>query len=585
MHIRNYHVQAHAGSGWKTKFLTTALISFLLLFWIAEVGPAAAQTITSLSTNSLAQAGRLKIIGSGFGTTQGTSLVMIGATVAPVSTWSNTAITAYVSDSAPVGVDQVQVLTTGGGSNKLPLTVTARQAAGRVAWRFQADGFYIQGRPGIAPDGTVYALDVGGHLYALAPNGGVKWIFSTGPVAIQSVDVGPDGTVYFGSAVNTVYALNPDGTLKWKVRDPSGAQVGAGPTVGPDGNIYAVTQDSGLPNGLGEMTLSPAGQVLSSRPGFLTGRGHEFLTREIVFGAVNQFYFVMNNVFDATNGLQFFELGGDFLFARLAGGGDEQPAVDAGGNIYSNIASNQLGVFDANGNLLRSSFFGSLTSPSLVSDGTIYAGESFPTSVLALNPDLSVKWKLPNNIGYFAAGPAVNSSNTMVVVGVNGIGTPSAIQGIDALTGTLSWQLDLPEENGGFVRPMSQPRFAGANRVYVGMDVNDAAPDVYTYLYAINTAPRITLASLTLDPATVKGGAASQGTVTLTRNAPSNGAVVRLGSSNTAVAKVPRTVTVPAGTNSVTFTVRTRPVSANTAITISASFAGVRMDTTLAVTP
>ena len=106
---------------------------------------------------------------------------------------------------------------------------------------------------------------------------------------------------------------------------------------------------------------------------------------------------------------------------------------------------------------------------------------------MALNPDLSVKWKLANSIGYLV-GPVVDSSNTLVVVGANGIGGPSAVQGIVAASGTLSWQVDLPAENGGFVRPISRARFSlDAATVYVGMDVNDNADDPYTYLYAIDT--------------------------------------------------------------------------------------------------
>ena len=367
--------------------------------------------------------------------------------------------------------------------------MTARSAAGHVQWRFQADSLYIQGRVGIGPDGTIYALDVGGHLYALTPSGGVKWIFNTGPVAIQSVEVGPDGTIYFGSSVNKIYAVNRDGTLKWTITDPSGAQVGAGPDVGPDGKIYAVTEDAGLPNGLGEMTISRAGQVLANRPNYLTGRGAELLTREIVFGPTNQFYFVMNNL-DNNSGLQFFQLGGSFLSLSLAGGSDNQPAVGPDGNIYSTIASNQLGVFDSSGNLLRSSFFNTLTAPNVGSDGTIYVGENFPTNVMALNPDLSVKWPWRTASAPWWVPLSSELSNTLVVVGANGIGgVLSAVQGIDAATGTLSWQVDLPAENGGFVRPMSRARFSlDAATVYVGMDVNDNAADPYTYLYAIDTA-------------------------------------------------------------------------------------------------
>ncbi len=237
------------------------------------------------------------------------------------------------------------------------------------------------------------------------------------------------------------------------------------------------------------MTISPAGQILSNRRGYLPGRGQEFRTREIVFGT-NRFYFAMNNI-DTKSGLQFFALGGTFLFARPAGGSDEQPAVAANGNIYSDIAGNQIGVFAPSGNLLRSNFFrGTLSAPNLGSDGTIYQGESFPTNLRALNPDLSVKWTV-SKTDYFAGGPVADPSNTVVVVGVNAIGRTSAVQGINATTGALKWQSNLPAENGGFVSPVSRARFGrnGAT-AYMGMDVNDSAADPYTYLYAFDTGIR-----------------------------------------------------------------------------------------------
>ena len=109
----------------------------------------AAPTITGLSATTLAQAGRLKISGNSFGAEQGSGIVTIGGATAPVSKWTNTSITAYVPDPSPLGSEPVQVVTSGGTSNTLPLIVTARSAAGRIQWRFQADGLYIQGRAGI----------------------------------------------------------------------------------------------------------------------------------------------------------------------------------------------------------------------------------------------------------------------------------------------------------------------------------------------------------------------------------------------------------------------------------------------------
>jgi hypothetical protein len=83
----------------------------------------------------------------------------------------------------------------------------------------------------------------------------------------------------------------------------------------------------------------------------------------------------------------------------------------------------------------------------------------------------------------------------------------------------------------------------------------------------------------------VVGGSPSQGTVTLTAAAPSGGAVVSLSSSNTAVATVPPSVTVPAGSTSAGFTVTTRSVTGSTSVTITAAYGGVTKTAALTVTP
>jgi hypothetical protein len=93
------------------------------------------------------------------------------------------------------------------------------------------------------------------------------------------------------------------------------------------------------------------------------------------------------------------------------------------------------------------------------------------------------------------------------------------------------------------------------------------------------------LSSLTLNPTSVTGGAASQGIVTLSGAAPSGGAVVMLASSNGAAASVPLSVTVAAGATSASFTVTTTPVSVSTTVNISATYAGLTKTATLTVRP
>jgi hypothetical protein len=98
-------------------------------------------------------------------------------------------------------------------------------------------------------------------------------------------------------------------------------------------------------------------------------------------------------------------------------------------------------------------------------------------------------------------------------------------------------------------------------------------------------APGPTLTSLILNPSSVTGGSPSAGSVMLSAPAPQGGAVVSLASSNTAVATVPASVTIPVGATSAAFAVSTSTPTTSTAIDISATYSGVTRMSTLTVTP
>jgi hypothetical protein len=101
----------------------------------------------------------------------------------------------------------------------------------------------------------------------------------------------------------------------------------------------------------------------------------------------------------------------------------------------------------------------------------------------------------------------------------------------------------------------------------------------------VNPAPSpVGVGLLALNPTSVKGGNTSKGTVSLDEVAPSGGTVVTLASSNTGVATVPASVTVPAGAQSATFTISTSKVSTSTSVRISASAGGVTQSASLGVT-
>lgn len=139
-----------------------------------------------------------------------------------------------------------------------------------LKWQFGTETAYglklntLSGTPVIGPDGTIYItgrynvvyLDeaIGViiatqlcKLYAINPDGTLKWTYDTGFKGTDPV-IGPDGTVYLGINRHAfehpdgtkLYALNPDGTLKWtyKIEDPSLVAKISAINIAKDGTLH-----------------------------------------------------------------------------------------------------------------------------------------------------------------------------------------------------------------------------------------------------------------------------------------------------------------------------------------------------------
>ena len=113
---------------------------------------------------------------------------------------------------------------------------------GKVIWKIKELGGC--GSPSIGKDGTIYqegsidiGHDVGEYFFcAVTQDGKIKWKFEIGNYAFGST-IAKEGTIYFASNNGYLYALNPDGTLKWKYK-------GAGtPTISSDGTLYVGTEN------------------------------------------------------------------------------------------------------------------------------------------------------------------------------------------------------------------------------------------------------------------------------------------------------------------------------------------------------
>ena len=112
---------------------------------------------------------------------------------------------------------------------------------GILKWKYKT-GWYSSFSPAISSDGTIYVASDG--LYALNPNGALKWMYKTGDKIYSSPAIGSDGTIYVGSRDGYLYAINPDGTLKWKYQ--TGGEIYSSPAIASDGTIYVGSDDDYL---------------------------------------------------------------------------------------------------------------------------------------------------------------------------------------------------------------------------------------------------------------------------------------------------------------------------------------------------
>jgi hypothetical protein len=365
---------------------------------------------------------------------------------------------------------------------------------GVVQWRFQVSGQYVLHPPAVGPDGGVVVASSTGDVYSLTADGALRWVVpavgdSGGP------SIGADGTVYVAS-MNTVTAIAADGSIRWSYTEPSSGQgVIAGPTVGPDGNIYVISDIGGL----GAFALSPAGQLLWSNPGNPAFAENGQLGVEIVFGS-GRLYAAFDERSIALSTMFGLSQGGAQQWARTLGGSDDQfmqqqrqPATGSDGSLYLTGMGGENGwslnrVDPASGDVLwQHSPWPSngMSAPSIGPDGSVYFARSL-SYLESVTPAGQSRWTFFD--GSIIDHPAVSPDGSVVVAGVRpDFGQPGSVRGWNAATGTVDWQVDLPNENGGYQVLYTQPRFSADSRTaYFGTAIL-AGGDQYSFVYAVGS--------------------------------------------------------------------------------------------------
>ncbi|MEJ2696608.1 MAG: PQQ-binding-like beta-propeller repeat protein [Candidatus Sulfobium sp.] len=293
---------------------------------------------------------------------------------------------------------------------------------GTLKWTYeagQAAGQAMSASPAIGSDGTIYAASYDRQLYALSPDGALKWVFPTKTVLSSSPAIGSDGTIYAGGTnmdvlvyscgvtvtIGRLYAVNPDGSKKWEFA-LSGV-VNSSPTIGTDGTIYIASE----------------GDILNDRTNICDDTS-DFPPSDADPGyPVNGHLYALNP--DGTLKWEF----------RALGPMDSSPSIGSDGTIYVGsdgtvtgygatsheyvtVAPKTIGylyALDPSGQLKWfTDLFGNVkSSPAIGNDGTIYVG-SDKEDFFALSPDGSIKWQFPTR-GPVRSSPALASDGTIYV--------------------------------------------------------------------------------------------------------------------------------------------------------------------------
>jgi outer membrane protein assembly factor BamB len=246
-------------------------------------------------------------------------------------------------------------------------TLYALGPDGAIRWRYAPAGrVTFVGGAVLSLDGaTVYVADKTRKLYALdAATGALRWASTPGSIGVPlaAPGVGPDGTIYLATDKGLVYALRPDGSTLWSAN--TAVTLNLVPVVGSTGSVYvASTQSKKL---IALSSATGAVQFSFTSPGAISD--------EPTVGPDGSLYIA------ASAGLYHLSPGGAQLFYAPAVGGSflTSPLLSAdGAMVYAATNGKNFMAFDAASGAQRWMFTFAgrfVAAPVMASDGTLVLG-------------------------------------------------------------------------------------------------------------------------------------------------------------------------------------------------------------------
>ncbi|MCJ7655831.1 MAG: PQQ-binding-like beta-propeller repeat protein [Dehalococcoidia bacterium] len=277
-------------------------------------------------------------------------------------------------------------------------------------WIFSTGGYIGASSPPVIGVGDiVFIHSSDGKLYAINPDGSLKWSFTTGGSTNPAPAIALDGTIYVPSG-RDLFALNQDGSLKWKYTTAANNFL-APPTIGGDGTIYV----SGVGNWPGELwAINPDGSLKWSSYGLWYGPGGLSSPAIAPDGTI----YVGSTGYDGYY-LYAFDPEGNNLWKF--GTGDHvtsSPSIGFDGTIYIGSTDGKFYAVNPNGTRKWMFSIGSIIqcSPAIGRDGTIYVSSS-DGNLYAINPNGTLQWTLSLGLPYTEEyqSPVIDANGTIYI--------------------------------------------------------------------------------------------------------------------------------------------------------------------------
>ena len=332
-----------------------------------------------------------------------------------------------------------------------------------LKWRNELSGSPSSVSPVIDRDGTIYVATFK-RLYAINPDGTVKWKTEVAPEFCGALAIGRDGTIYTGMWNGKLYAISPDGEKKWEVRIGPGG-VARSLNIDKDGIIYVGTAElwgvakfaAVYPNGTIKWRINVSDEW---GQGFSAPAIYDdtiYVEVWVYYGEKTHLYAIYKN-------------NGTVKWKRKLGWSGtlpNGPSIAEDGTIYA-YAGSTLFAYYPNGTLRwKRNLEGSISeSPVMGSDGTLYVGGSH---IYAFDSDGTVLWE--NKCPYYPLGMVIDKNDVIYGTGTYGLFAFSP-------NGTLKWIYKVNEDLDG------SPAIGEDGTIYfVGWHYT--SHDTTTYLYAI----------------------------------------------------------------------------------------------------